>query len=289
MLCQTGDLKDLQRSGYVGEEKFDGTRVLIIKANDRVRLQNRHGVDYTWRLTEFVEAAQKVNGDFILDGEAVYVDPATGQVEFTPCQRRCATQDLGAQMYLRQKYPLAFKAFDMLVYNGTDLTSLPYLERKMLLSKVVPLKGTIEYVGFRADLKRFFEEVKARGDEGLIIKRLDSRYEHERSFNWLKIKNWKDEVCDVVGYTSGKNARTPFFGALVLAQNGKFRGCVGSGFNDWELRQIKDLLSDAKISRPFDIGEPYTAVKTNLKVEIKFYKVTEANVLRFPVFRRIVP
>jgi len=264
--------------------------VLIIKENGKVKLQNRHGADYSRRLIEFVEAAQKVNGDFILDGEACFVNPATGQVEFTPSQRRCATQDLGAQMYLRQKYPLVFKAFDIICYNGEDLTSLPYIERKMLLSKVIPLRGTIEYVGFRADIKRFFEEVKARGDEGIIIKRMDSRYEHERSFNWLKVKNWRDETCSVAGYTPGKNARTPFFGALVLAKNGKFRGCVGSGFNDWELRQIKDLLSDApKVSPPFDIGEPYTAVKTNVKVEIKFYKVTEADVLRFPVFRRIVP
>jgi ATP-dependent DNA ligase len=265
--------------------------VLIIKENGKVRLQNRHGANYSWRLTEFVDAAQRLKGDFVLDGEACFVNPTTGQVQFTECQRRCATQDAGAQIYLRQKYPLVFKAFDIIMYNGTDLTSLPYMERKMLLSKVAPLSGTIEYVPFRTDIKRFFEEVKARGDEGIIIKRVDSRYEHERSFNWLKIKNWRDEECAVVGYTPGKNARTPFFGALVLAdKDGNYRGCVGSGFNDWDLRQIKDLLSDApKVSPPFDIGEPYTAVKTSMKVEVKHYKATDAGVLRFPVFRRITP
>lgn len=265
---------------------------MIIKEKGKVRLQNRHGVDYTWRLTEFVEAAQKINGDFILDGEAIFVNPATGQVQFTECQRRCATQDAGAQIYLRQKYPLVFKAFDIIMYNGTDLTTLPYLERKTLLSKVVPLKGTIEYVPFRADIKRFFEEVKARGDEGIIIKRTDSRYEHERSFNWLKIKNWMDEEDSVIGYTKGRNARSQFFGALVLAKDGKFRGLVGSGFDSWQLRRLKDLFSDAeKTAKPFDssiVGEDYVALKLDLKVRVKYYKLTENNVMRFPIFVEVV-
>lgn len=289
MLCQTGDLSDLERTGFAGEEKFDGTRVLIIKQNGRVRLQNRVGIDYTWRLTEFVDVAQGLRGDFILDGEAVYINPATGQVEFTPCQRRCSTQDPGAQIFLRQKYPLVFKAFDILMYNGEDVASLPYLGRKALLSKVVPHNGTIEYVPYRLDIKAFFDEIKARENEGIILKRINSRYVHERSFDWLKLKNWREGEYNVVGYTMGKNARTPFFGALVLAdEDGNYRGCVGSGFNDWELRRIRDLLSEApRVSPPFDIGEPYTAVKTNLRVIVKYYKNTEAGVLRFPIFKCI--
>lgn len=280
----------MERSGFVGEEKYDGTRVLIIKKAGRVKLQNRLGIDYTNRLTEFVEAAQRLDGDFVLDGEAVYINPS-GRVEFTPCQRRCATQNLGAQMFLRRRYPLVFKAFDITMLNGVDVAYLPYIERKALLSKVVPAGGTIEYVPFRVDVKGFFEEVKARGDEGIIIKLVDSRYEAgERSFNWLKIKNWKEEVCRVVGYTPGKNARSPFFGALVLAtEDGEYRGCVGSGFNEWVLRRLKDMFTSApKTASPFDIGEPYTAVNVDLKVEVQYYKATEEGVLRFPVFRRIV-
>jgi len=80
-----------------------------------------------------------------------------------------------------------------------------------------------------------------------------------------------------------------FFGSLVLAKNGKHIGCAGSGFNDWELRQIKDLFADApKISKPFEIGEPYTAVDIDMKVKIKYYQITDNGVMRFPVFERIV-
>jgi len=52
MLCHDGDLKDLKRQGIAAEEKFDGTRVKVLKKNGIVTLINRHGIDYTHRLTE---------------------------------------------------------------------------------------------------------------------------------------------------------------------------------------------------------------------------------------------
>jgi len=51
-----------------------------------VTLQNRHGINYTFRLPEVVDAAERVKGDFRLDGEIVFVNPKTLKVEFTPCQ-----------------------------------------------------------------------------------------------------------------------------------------------------------------------------------------------------------
>jgi len=79
-------LKDLRRHGYAAEDKWDGTRVKVEKKNGKVTLINRHGIDYTHRLPEFVEAAEAIKGDFTIDTEAVYVNPATGEIEFTPCQ-----------------------------------------------------------------------------------------------------------------------------------------------------------------------------------------------------------
>jgi len=274
--------------------RYDGTRVLIIKyANGNIRLQNRHGIDYTYRLLEFVEAAKMLRAQsFVLDGEACYVNPVTGKVEFTPSQRRCATQDVGAQMFLRQKYPLKLMTFDILMLNGEWLVDRRFLERKQILWQLLrSASPTLQYVPHRFDLRDFFEEVKARGDEGLILKRVDSRYRGERSYDWLKVKNWKEEVCRVVGYTPGKNARAPFFGALVLAtEDGRFRGCVGSGFSDWELRKLKDIFTSArKVQPPFSIGEPYTAVDVDLKVLVQYYKATQDGVLRFPVFKGIIP
>jgi len=288
MLCATGDLTDLRRQGYVSEPKFDGTRALIIKENGVVTLRNRHGIDYTKRLPEIVKAAEEIPADFKVDGEAVFVNPKTGKVEFTPCQRRCSTHFPDYQ--LKREIPIVHKSFDLLELNGEYLTDKPLRKRKQLLDHLLAGYTTIEYVPYRHDCEEHFKEVKKAEEEGLVLKDLKSRYENARSFSWLKVKNWRPpETCQVVGFTSGNNARAHFFGSLVLEQNGVYRGKVGTGFNDWELRQIKDILNDApRVAKPFDIGEPYTAVKTDLKVQVKYYKITENGVMRFPVFIKTV-
>ena len=86
MLCYDGDLKDLKRQGLAAEEKYDGTRVKIVKKNGVVTLINRHGINYTHRLTEIVDVAKAIKGDFTIDTEAVFINPVTKEVEFTPCQ-----------------------------------------------------------------------------------------------------------------------------------------------------------------------------------------------------------
>lgn len=293
MLCETGTLEDLHKPGYAGEWKWDGTRVLIERTGDVVRVYNRHLVDYTRRIPEFVQAAQSLPvKDFFLDGEAIYIDPKTMQADFTPCQRRCSTSDYGAQLYLQQQFPLVFKNFDIMRLNGKDLTLKPYWERKNALKRLTKMvkTGTIQYVPFRWDLPEFFEETKMMDEEGIIIKDKNSPYEfNTRSWSWMKVKNWREVVCHVVGFTPGENSRSFFFGSLVLEKDCKHIGCAGSGFNDWELRQVKDILTDSpKTSPPFDIGEQYTAVKTDLQVKVQYYKITKTGVMREPVVLEVI-
>jgi len=289
MLCHDGDLSDLKRKDMVAEMKFDGTRVLIIKEQGKIRLQNRDGIDYTVRLGEIVQAAKRITASqFILDGEAVFVN-SKGEIEFVGSQRRCATQF--PDILLRMQYPIVHKCFDIIELNGEDWIDRPYEERKTVLKDLLRsvTEQTIQYVPYRTDLERAFEEVVKKREEGLILKRLGSKYEHARSYNWLKVKNWVCEVCEVAGYTPGKNARSIYFGSLVLVKDGKFRGCVGSGFTDRDLRQFKKAFDAAeKMGRPFEIGESWTAIKTNLKVKVKYYRITKSGVFRFPVYQGIV-
>ena len=220
----------------------------------------------------------------------MYINPKTGDVEFTPSQRRCATQDWVKQFSLQRQYPITAEAFDVMDLYGLDVTKQPYLARKKLLFELLegsPLE--IQYTSYTFELEKAWDDVKQRDAEGLILKDINSPYEYDRSYRWLKLKNWKFGTVDVVGYTPGKNARSAFFGSLVLTKDGKFVGCVGSGPSDWELRQLKDKFTDAeKIPPPFDIGEPWIALDINLKVGVKYYKHTENGVMRFPVFVRAI-
>jgi len=202
-------------------------------------------------------------------------------------KRRCATQDWIKQYALRRQYPITAEAFDVMELYGLDVTRQPYLARKKLLFELLEGAPTeIQYTPYTFELEKAWEDVKRREAEGLILKNINSGYQFDRSYQWLKLKNWKYEIYRAIGYTRGTNSRSPFFGSLVLADdNGKFKGCVGSGFSDWDLRKIKDILSDSpRVTPPFDIGEGYVALDLNLRVRVKFYKSTVNGVLRFPVF-----
>ena len=271
------------------EMKWDGTRLTVEKHGNKVELVNRHGVIYTVRLPGIRRALMQMKEDFVLDGEVVYVNPETGREEFTGSQKRCSTHY--PDFWLLKQYPLVYKIFDMMMLKGKRLENVDYFTRKAKLEDLLDgAPEPLEYVPYREDNVQFFEETKKAEAEGLIAKDIKSGYRYERSWSWLKIKNWRRIVLDVVGFTEGKNARTHFFGSLVLAENGKYRGKAGSGFNDWELRQVKDLISDApRVPKPFDIGEPYTAIEINLRVKVKYYKMTSENrVMREPVFVEIV-
>ncbi|MCL6579779.1 MAG: hypothetical protein K6T73_10465 [Candidatus Bathyarchaeota archaeon] len=95
-----------------------------------------------------------------------------------------------------------------------------------------------------------------------------------------------------MGYTKGENARSQFFGSLVLAKDGEYIGCCGSGFNSLELYKVWDILRDApRKAKPFPdyvVGEDYVAVDTTLRVVVKYYKQSDSTgVLRFPIFHAI--
>jgi ATP-dependent DNA ligase len=289
-------LKDLIAKGYGAERKYDGTRVLAINEDGTITLQNRHGIPYTIRLPEIVKALQRFHGTCILDSEVVYLDPKTGEEKFTPCQRRCSTQY--PDPFLIQQYPVTMEVFDILKAGGIDLEKTSYRSRKERLHELFSdeddvlienLDPALQYVPFETDLLKAWKTVIRKNREGLIVKQFDSPYEEgDRSYKWLKVKNWRFICCKIVGFTAGENARRPFFGSLVLAKDGKYVGCAGSGFNEWELRKFKDMFSDTpRVPNPFSyaqVGEPYTVVQTDVEVLVKFYQVTDTGVLRFPIF-----
>lgn len=195
MLCETGSEKDLKRQGFLAEKKLDGTHGLIQKRGDVVTIFNRHGVNYTRRIPEFVEAAKKSPHDFTINGEIIYTNPKTGEIEFTPGQRRCSTEDLAKQWYLRNTLGinLDFAAWTILDLDGENLEDTPYIKRKEILRKVIPANSCIMWLPHRFDLEQMWTEVKGQQEEGLILKRVDGRYEHGRSYSWLKVKNWRTE------------------------------------------------------------------------------------------------
>jgi ATP-dependent DNA ligase len=129
-----------------------------------------------------------------------------------------------------------------------------------------------------------------RGDEGVIAKLIDSKYDGRRSPNWLKFKCVRDQEFVVGGYTSPKGSRIEL-GALLLGYHeGRdlvYAGKVGTGFDEDTLRRLhKRLSAIEQDAAPFTRGlvreNGARWVRPEMVVQIGFSEWTRDGRLRHP-------
>lgn len=278
---------------HIFEIKWDGTRCLLFKDGKNIRLQNRRLLDITYRFPELVETHREIDaGDAILDGEIVVL--SEGKPDFSKLQQREHLLDPLRISIISRKMPATYMAFDILYLNGKSLIEKPLIERKALLGKIIKGEGSIivsRYV--LKEGKRYFDEVISRGFEGVMAKALMSPYLiGKRSRHWLKIKPERVEECYIIGYTAGKGEREKSFGSLVIAgiEEGRliFRGKVGSGFGEEDLRVIHEMLKEIKVDQPpipVRINMKVQWVRPVVKCRVSFQELTRDGLFRAPIFR----
>ncbi|OLD13310.1 MAG: ATP-dependent DNA ligase [Crenarchaeota archaeon 13_1_40CM_3_52_17] len=245
------------------EYKYDGLRIQAHVSSNGTTLFSRRLENITDQFPD-VQQLLKENLEgiaIILEGEAVPVDPATG--ELLPfqliSQRRGRKYDLEKTI---QDIPVAFFPFDLLYADTIDYTDRPYLERRERLRKLIPKNERLDLSQQKIcndpeQLDDFMQEAVADGCEGLMIKSIgrDSTYKAgARGWTWIKYKrDYKSEMQDsvdlaVVGAFAGKGRRGGTYGALLLAaydkRNDLFRTVCkcGSGFTDEDLDKLPKLL-----------------------------------------------
>lgn len=268
---------------WIFENKYDGYRSLIEIDEGKVNLVSRKGISFNKKYRELVEAFAAINNDVILDGEIV-VEDSKGKSHFQWLQYYQDNPGRGK---------LKCYIFDILYFNGYDLTKLELLQRKKILKALLPKLDNIVYSehttgkGITA-----LKKAKERGSEGLIAKKASSHYViNKRSPEWLKIKVTNEQEMVIGGFTEPQGTRKGF-GALLLGyyDNNKliYSGKVGTGFNDTLLNELHTKLE--KIERktcPFtEEPEEKTAhwVTPSLVAQIKYSEWTESGSLRHPVF-----
>jgi len=294
MLARSGQPFD--SSDWLFEIKYDGTRAILF-AGKGILLQNRRLSDITYRYPEIAAMRDSIKAkDAVLDGEIVVFRGS--KPDFQLLQTREHQQDPLRISLLSKRYPATYIAFDILRLDRKDLTKRPLIERKKALRKVLRESPNIIYSEFvRGKGGAFFAAVKKAGLEGVMAKRIDSRYEQgKRSESWLKIKAVKTQDCVVCGYTLGEGARAGYFGALLLGCYSKkgltYVGRVGSGFDRAALKNIRTMMKHYETPRcPFAINpEPgliITWLKPQLVCEVKYQQLTQDGKLRAPVFLRM--
>jgi bifunctional non-homologous end joining protein LigD len=295
MLAEIGEAP-FDKPGWMWEPKLDGYRVLAFIDSKGVRLRSRKGLELAATFPRLAGelARQEVDG-MIVDGELVAFD-ADGRPSFGALQERAQLKTPTDIAAADRKLPVAFVAFDLPYFAGIDLREAPYADRRRYLSQCLLPSAVVQLVHASGEGVALAQAAAASGFEGVMGKRVDSRYESgKRSNCWLKVKPTRTEEFVIGGYTQGKGSRGAL-GAIMVGywEGGKLRYAshVGSGFDDRTLTALKARLEPLRTrERPFDTeperNGPPTWVEPRLVAEVEFHSWTSDGRLRAPVFVRL--
>jgi bifunctional non-homologous end joining protein LigD len=241
-------------TAWVFELKWDGVRVLALRTGERLRLWSRNGIDVTARYPEVSSALGRLaGGDFALDAEVVALDD-TGRSSFQLLQGRMhALRTAG-------RVPIHGLVFDCLALHGRDVRTLPLLERKALLQRLLGRGDVLRFCDhYEGDGARFLAAACEQAFEGVIAKRSDCSYVGGRRREWLKIKCHLQQEFVIGGYTDPKGTRE-YLGAVHLGVYGDgelvYVGRAGTGLNVAGLRALHGRLRALAVpSAPFTRGK----------------------------------
>ncbi len=269
---------------WIFEIKWDGYRALADKRGRDVHLISRNNKDFH-QFPTVVEELKKIPGRWTFDGEVVILDKK-GKSDFQLLQNY-QRRKAGAPLYY---------VFDILSYQGKDLTHLPLMERRKILEQLIK-KSRLSYVKFSDHIegkgKAFFQLARKKGLEGIMAKKKDSLYRSSRTRDWLKIKTGMRQEVVIGGFTEPRGGR-PYLGSLLVGvyEKGKliYAGHVGGGFDHDALKEVYQKLKKIETSTcPFaeepHPNTPVTWVKPKLVCEVAFAEWTSDGMMRQPVFK----
>lgn len=273
--------KPFSKKGWVFEIKLDGYRALASLIGKEINLMSRNGIKLNDDYTEIIDSLRKLQFKCILDGEICVVD-----------EQGISKLGLLQQYKKTGKGQLVYFVFDLLYLEGYDLRECSLDFRKKLLKALIPDLHNVVYLDhIEKNGEKFFEIAKKENLEGIIAKKMNSKYESaKRSANWQKIKVSQELELYVAGYT---DSHAGPFGALVLAQKSgdkfQYMGRVGSGFTKLEQKKIFELITKNKMQVPpagIDTKTDPDAiwVKPQLKCRVRITEITNEGRLRHPVY-----
>ena len=165
--------------GWVYEEQYDGWRTFAYKDDQSVRLMSHTGLDLSTRFPYLVSVVRTLPArTLILDGEVCIFD-----------ERLVSRAELLGDPRSGEVAPLAlFKVFDCLYARQRDLRHLPLESRRRWPEAEVQGERILPARRLPDDGFEAWQEVLARGYQGLVAKDPQSSYVGGRSIRWLKLK-----------------------------------------------------------------------------------------------------
>ncbi|HTU75096.1 MAG TPA: DNA ligase D [Trebonia sp.] len=297
MLASAGRFPAWEAAAWAVEVKWDGVRALAFIEAGRLTLRSRTGKDITATYPELAGIPNAIgHRQVLLDGEVVVLN-AAGQPDFEALQSRIHVSSTEQASRLAELTPVSYLPFDLLQIDGRPLLDLPYSGRRELLGPLASSGFSVPPTFPGTDFDAVLGASLARGLEGVVAKRLDSRYEPgARSDNWVKVKNLRRQEVVVAGWKPGKGNREGHVGSLLMGvyQGGSLLYCghVGTGFTVETLSMLDRRLAPLRRDRsPF--GEPIPEqdarsavwVEPSLVAEVVFERWTRSGRMRAPAYK----
>lgn len=336
----TADVARQMPACFAVEDKYDGIRAQAHVGKDEGRGprdergavpegEALHGVVHEGvRVALFSRTLDAVTGSFpdlvgplagllaaapaglALDGEIVPVAPedegaTAGAIRpFQVLQRRLGRKAVTEAV--QDAYPVAFVVYDALFFDGAVLLETPYDERQAALDKLPttpagPARRSVVTVVEGVDgLDALFDAARARGNEGLMVKSLESPYKPgRRGRDWLKVKRALATLdCVVTAVEVGSGKRRHLLSDFTFAVRASAAdptllnvGKAYSGLTDAELATLTAWFEEHTL-QSFAHGRVRT-VEPRVVIEVAFDRVQPSArhksgfALRFPRIVRL--
>jgi len=289
--------------------KYDGFRMLINKQDSEIKIFTRRLDNVTKQFPEVVKYVKEyVKGkSFILDTEAVGFDPKTKAYKpFQSISQRIKRKyDIEK---LEKELPIEINVFDIVYYNGKSLIKTPFKQRRKILEKAIkkqkfkirPSEAII--TGSVKEAKKFYKKALALGEEGIMMKNLESFYKPGSRVGYgVKIKPVENEFDLVIvkaEYGTGKRAGWLTSYTVACRDGNKFKevGKVSTGLKEKESEGLsfKELTKKLKSSITKESGREIE-VKPKLVVTVVYQNIQKSPkyesgfALRFPRLTRLRP
>ena len=289
-LAKPYDHKYLTKFNGLGyySRKFDGKRMYYLDDIAYSRDNKICRPAPIAHITAQISACRELR-DFVTDGEVLYFNEdysenfkkaisLTSRIERSPeCERLYyVIFDLihGDFFRVEEEYEAFVDTYEKL---KVKLEAEPIEGRCDLLKTKLP---NVYIAKQSNDLFEFTNHPQYKNWEGLMLRDAGAPYQYKRTDKLLKIKQWQDIECKVVGVKAGIGKHLGRLGALIVDYKG-YVVAVGSGFNDQE-REIlwRELKEGGRLYDSLVNGELY--------IKVKYFEESrdaDGNIsLRFPTY-----
>ena len=311
------------------EDKYDGIRAQAHCGGGQVRIFSRTLDEVTPSFPELVGGLSELPGEVILDGEIVAWrnnEDGGHAMPFSEIQKRLGRKQVSQKMIA--EVPVAYVVFDVIYAEGELTLDKPLSERTQILERVFAgarrvsprpvmnaqgsllFEPEIEEEGavsgwilraptLRADspqqLEQYFDEAMARGNEGLMIKDLQSPYMPGRRGRWwLKLKRelaTLDVVVTAAEFGHGKRIHV-LSDYTFAVRKGEELVNIGKAYSGLTDKEIAELTEWFLAHTTADHGH-VREVEPKIVLEVAFNAIMRSDrhdsgfALRFPRIVRV--